>query len=69
MPYGTGFSCNGCFVQSVQDLSQVPSGKVRVASPLSMVVNDSDLMIDAASKSLGIGRIVEPMIREALSSG
>lgn len=42
---------------------------MRVAPPLSMVVNDSDLMINVASKSLGIGRIVEPMIREALSSG
>jgi hypothetical protein len=42
---------------------------MQVAPPLSMVVNDSDLMINVASKSLGIGRIVEPMIREALSSG
>lgn len=42
---------------------------IRVTPPLSMIVNDTDLMIDAASKGLGIGRIVEPMIREALSSG
>ncbi|MGF1836553.1 LysR family transcriptional regulator [Photobacterium sanguinicancri] len=42
---------------------------IRLDPPLSMIVNDTDLMIDAASKGLGIGRIVGPMIQEGLSSG
>ena len=35
-----------------------------VDMPLALVVNDTDLMVDAARNGLGIGRIVEPMVRE-----
>ena len=42
---------------------------VSVSMPIAMVVNDTDLMIDAAKKGLGIGRIVEPMVNELFESG
>ncbi|PSW17644.1 LysR family transcriptional regulator [Photobacterium sanctipauli] len=38
-----------------------------VDMPLSLVVNDTDLMVDAALKGLGIGRIVEPMVASHFS--
>lgn len=37
-----------------------------VEMPTSLIVNDTDLMVDAASKGLGIGRIVEPIVEQAL---
>ncbi|OLF79398.1 LysR family transcriptional regulator [Alteromonas sp. W12] len=42
---------------------------VSVSMPIAMVVNDTDLMIDAAKKGLGIGRIVEPMVDELFETG
>ncbi|MGR5236999.1 LysR family transcriptional regulator [Vibrio alfacsensis] len=40
-----------------------------VDMPTAMIVNDTDLMVDAALKGLGIGRIVEPMVEEHLNRG
>lgn len=40
-----------------------------VDMPLALVVNDTDAMVDAAEKGLGIGRIVEPMVKEQLADG
>ncbi len=34
-----------------------------------MIVNDTDLMVDATLKGLGIGRMVEPAVKELLESG
>ena len=42
---------------------------ITVDMPLAMVCNDTDLMVDAALKGLGVGRIVEPMVRDELESG
>ncbi|AYV20237.1 LysR family transcriptional regulator [Vibrio mediterranei] len=38
-----------------------------VEMPTSMVVNDTNLMVDAAIKGLGIGRLVEPMIQSHIA--
>ncbi|MDE1462503.1 LysR family transcriptional regulator [Spartinivicinus poritis] len=43
--------------------------EIIVDMPNRMIVNDTDLMVDAAEKGLGIGRIVTPMISEKLASG
>lgn len=40
--------------------------QIEVDMPTSLVVNDTDMMIDAAKKGLGIGRIVEPIVENAL---
>nr|WP_232313043.1 LysR substrate-binding domain-containing protein [Enterovibrio coralii] len=40
--------------------------QVTVAMPASLIVNDTDLMVDAATKGLGIGRLVEPVVEEQL---
>ena len=37
---------------------------VTVEMPTALVVNDTDVMLDAAIKGMGIGRIVEPMVNE-----
>lgn len=37
---------------------------VVVDMPGAMIVNDTDLMIDAAEKGLGIGRLITPMVSE-----
>ena len=42
---------------------------ITVNMPLALVVNDTDAMVDAAEKGLGIGRIVRPMVAEHLKSG
>ena len=34
-----------------------------------IIVNDTDLMVDATLKGLGIGRMVEPAIKDLLESG
>ncbi|NOH33101.1 LysR family transcriptional regulator [Vibrio chagasii] len=34
-----------------------------------MIVNDTDIMVDAAKKGLGIGRLLEPMVERELKSG
>ena len=39
-----------------------------VDMPLALVVNDTDLMVDAALSGLGIGRIVDPMVQTLLDS-
>lgn len=45
------------------------SHTVTVNMPVAMIVNDTDIMIDAAEKGLGIGRIVAPMLKQQFSSG
>lgn len=40
-----------------------------VDMPSSLIVNDTDLMIDAAEKGLGIGRLVTPAVADKLSDG
>lgn len=42
---------------------------ISVDMPKALVVNDTDLMLDAAIKGLGIGRIVEPMITDLIKNG
>lgn len=37
--------------------------------PVTMIVNDTDLIIDAALKGIGIGRILEPVVRQHIDSG
>ncbi|MET2845860.1 LysR family transcriptional regulator [Vibrio owensii] len=40
-----------------------------VNMPTALIVNDTDVMIDAAHNGLGIGRIVTPMIEEGFKKG
>lgn len=42
---------------------------ITVEVPTSLIVNDTDIMIDAAMQGIGIGRIVEPVITEHLKRG
>lgn len=42
---------------------------VNVEMPNALIVNDTDLMVDATLKGLGIGRMVEPAIKDLLKSG
>ncbi|MTI11804.1 LysR family transcriptional regulator [Sansalvadorimonas verongulae] len=42
---------------------------VPIQMPTALIVNDTDAVVDAAEKSLGIGRIVEPMVHKQLESG
>ena len=37
--------------------------------PVTMIVNDTDLIIDAALKGIGIRRILEPVVRQHIDSG
>jgi DNA-binding transcriptional LysR family regulator len=43
--------------------------RIRVEMPTALVVNDTDLIMDAAQKNLGIGRFLLPMVRPLLKSG
>lgn len=40
-----------------------------VAMPRALILNDTDMMLDAAYKGLGIGRIVEPVVTDAFEQG
>ena len=40
-----------------------------VNMPTALIVNDTDVMIDAAHNGLGIGRIVTPMVEEGFKKG
>ncbi|WP_199455280.1 LysR family transcriptional regulator [Vibrio owensii] len=42
---------------------------ITVNMPTALIVNDTDVMIDAAHNGLGIGRIVTPMIEEGFKKG
>lgn len=42
---------------------------ITVKMPKALIVNDTDAMLDAAEKGLGIGRMVTPMVSDKLSSG
>ncbi|MBC7001069.1 LysR family transcriptional regulator [Photobacterium sp. BZF1] len=39
---------------------------ITVDMPLGLIVNDTDVMVDAAVNGLGIGRVIEPMIDDLL---
>lgn len=43
--------------------------EISVEMPHSLITNDTDLMIDATEKGLGIGRIITPMISKQLATG
>ncbi len=40
-----------------------------IQPPIALIVNDTDAMVDACEKGLGIGRMVEPMITEQVKAG
>lgn len=42
---------------------------ITVQMPMSLIVNDTDAMADAAEKGIGIGRIITPMIQQQLDIG
>ncbi|MEF1202564.1 LysR family transcriptional regulator [Vibrio owensii] len=42
---------------------------IAVNMPTALIVNDTDVMIDAAHNGLGIGRIVTPMVEEGFKKG
>lgn len=42
---------------------------ITVNIPTALIVNDTDVMIDAAHNGLGIGRIVTPMVQEGFKKG
>lgn len=42
--------------------------KITVDMPNALIVNDTDVMLDAAMQGIGIGRTVEPMIKHLLES-
>ncbi|WP_425636566.1 LysR family transcriptional regulator [Vibrio owensii] len=42
---------------------------ITVNMPTALIVNDTDVMIDAAHNGLGIGRIVTPMVEEGFKKG
>jgi len=42
---------------------------VTVQMPIALIVNDTDAMVDAAEKGLGIGRIVKPMVAPQFADG
>lgn len=43
--------------------------EVRIDMPTALVVNDTGMMVDAAIRGLGIGRMVLPVVAPALASG
>lgn len=43
--------------------------RIRVDMPIAMIVNDTDVMVDAARQGIGIGRMVEPVVRRELAAG
>ncbi len=50
-------------------LMQNQGEELSVQMTLALVVNDTDAMVDAAEKGLGIGRIVLPMVKEQFADG
>lgn len=51
-------------------LNLIEAGQqVGVEVPHALVVNDTDLMVDAAKEGLGIGRLVVPALQKELDSG
>ncbi|BCN26556.1 LysR family transcriptional regulator [Vibrio alfacsensis] len=45
------------------------SETVTVNMPIALIVNDTDLMVDAAINGLGIGRIVTPIVEDDFAQG
>ncbi|MBM7074619.1 LysR family transcriptional regulator [Shewanella sp. 202IG2-18] len=50
---------------------KITNGKevFNVEMPLAMIVNDTDLMIDATINGLGIGRVITPMVNHLFEQG
>lgn len=48
---------------------QTEGQAISVEMPLGLIVNDTDVMVDAAEKGLGIGRLVTPLIDTHLKNG
>lgn len=42
---------------------------ITVDMPLAIIVNDTDAIVDAAEKGLGVGRMITPMIEQKISAG
>jgi len=56
--------------KKVAPLPMIDNGNtVHVKIPTALTVNDTDLMVDAAKKGLGIGRIISPMVEPLFKSG
>ncbi|MEN9492397.1 MAG: hypothetical protein RJA63_2846 [Pseudomonadota bacterium] len=47
----------------------VEGDTLEIETPASLIVNDTDAMIDASLKGLGIGGILEPLVADALQTG
>lgn len=43
--------------------------QLTIEMPTAVVVNDTDFMIDAARKGLGIGKLIEPLVNTAFDDG
>ena len=43
--------------------------RLEVTMPTALIVNDTDVMVDAAEQGLGIGRIIEPIVAETFEHG
>jgi len=56
--------------KKVAQLPMIEKGNtVNVKIPTALTVNDTDLMVDAAKKGLGLGRIISPMVEPLFKSG
>ena len=42
---------------------------IEVSMPNAIIVNDTELMLDATLKGLGIGRMVQPVVKDLLNNG
>ncbi|MEM7172402.1 MAG: LysR family transcriptional regulator [Pseudomonadota bacterium] len=42
---------------------------VRMEMPVALIVNDTEAMVDGALRGLGIGRVVEPLVKDAIAAG
>lgn len=48
---------------------QTKGQAISLQMPLAMIVNDTDVMVDAAENGLGIGRMITPLVEEHLETG
>lgn len=55
--------------QLVPILLQQGQQTIEVEMPHALIVNDTDVMLDAALDGLGIGRMVEPVVQELFDQG
>lgn len=51
-------------------LDLVENGEiVRIEMPVALIVNDTEALVDAAKRGLGIGRMVEPVVKNEIELG